>query len=85
MNPTLEREFDDRVAHLVIGWKLSADDDEIDIRSFSDDLTIRPNTPREIFVFPDISDEKNVRFFYPLFRQVSFRFFLDIFLSPSPD
>ncbi len=85
MNPTLKRELDDRVAHFVIGGKLSPDDDEIDIRSFSDDLAIRPNTPREIFVLPDISDEKNVRFFYPLLRQISFRFFLDIFLSPSPD
>lgn len=75
MNPTLERELDNRIAYLVIGGMFSADDDEIGVRSFCDELTIGPNTPRKIFVLSDIPDEEYIRFFYALLREVSFSFF----------
>lgn len=85
MNPILERELDNRIAYLVIGGMFSPNDDEISIRSCCDELTIGPNTSREIFVFSDIPDEKHIRFFYALFHEVSFSFFSSHhLLIPTP-
>lgn len=81
MNSALEREFDDGIAYLMIGWELSPDDDEIDIHSLGNEFIICPDTSREIFILTDFSDEEEIWLIYTLLREVSFSFFCGDILS----
>lgn len=81
MNSALEREFDDGIAYLMIGWELSPDDDEINIHSLGNEFIIGPDASREIFVLTDFSDEKEIRLVYTLLRKISFSFFCGNILS----